>query len=713
MTTFPNLIGTWVDVRSFAPPNYPSDGQQDWQPYIQAAVDYIINQSLINPAPTKVATLYFPPGRYRINAPIVVSQKIPETTSSIGKRYTYCSIQIMGDAPPYGDGFNAAAIIPNFSDRPALCIELGRAVKIQNLAFHGLNTWVETANPRDIVTHYNDNNYIAKVKDEQGNYIDISVRDETYSPYAAICIDPFTRYTDPMHPLPPDGGYPGMENYYLPAGDPANPRSGSSSIQIENCTIYGFIVGIAISPNGLTQNAENIAITNCSIASVKTAIAICQDQSRNVILQNLSVEGAKYAINCTDYGKGTGNCPSIFGANIGGVKYIFKTFSFASTPSINGLYCEACLSIGILGGGGTADGYVFNSCNFALIGTPSKNRVPTKPSIFRLINMARAVFNGCSIGAIAYIPTNAISSLADNLNDEPLWLLSVGSTTFNNCTLGVRGSDAAPRFWVAGNTWNVVFNECYTFDIPYDITQNPPTAVSPQSSGRISQIIKLQYSTNLLDDTVLPGAFMYWQDDSGGLPTQLRWIDSKIPYVVLQDVEVTVNNDGTGNFFLPKAAIGLVALGDIIESHTEVYNPVEQETTAQKKAYDINIAMQLGRVVDINPETYLVTLHYVSAGATSQTHKYLFARYLPRIHYSTTGDFNPSQPDRIINVSHPGLWRKNERIRDANGHILEGTYIKEILGNTFILSRPFTGSQANKVALYDAKVFQMNTTQVF
>jgi hypothetical protein len=129
--------------------------------------------------------------------------------------------------------------------------------------------------------------------------------------------------------------------------------------------------------------------------------------------------------------------------------------------------------------------------------------------------------------------------------------------------------------------------------------------------------------------------------------------------------------------------------------------------------FDLQMLRRASGLQDINPDTHLVTLHYVLAGVTSQTHQYLIARYFPRIHGSTTGDFDPANTDRIINVSYPELWRKNERIRDAQGLIQEGTYIKEILGNTFILSKPFIGGQFNKVALYDAKVFQINTTQVF
>src|SRR3954468_15492076 len=69
--TFPNLVGPWVDVRSFAPPETPRDGNAPWHAYIQAAVDYLIGLSIPQ---GPVGTLYFPPGRYRIDQPILISK---------------------------------------------------------------------------------------------------------------------------------------------------------------------------------------------------------------------------------------------------------------------------------------------------------------------------------------------------------------------------------------------------------------------------------------------------------------------------------------------------------------------------------------------------------------------------------------------------------------------------------------------------------------
>jgi hypothetical protein len=116
--TLPNLVGPWVDVRSFAPPETPRDGNAPWHEYIQAAVDYLVG---LNIPQGPVGTLYFPPGRYRIDQPIQISKVYKGV-------YAFCSINIIGDAPSYGsDQFHGSAILPSYSDKPAIIIQCGRS----------------------------------------------------------------------------------------------------------------------------------------------------------------------------------------------------------------------------------------------------------------------------------------------------------------------------------------------------------------------------------------------------------------------------------------------------------------------------------------------------------------------------------------------------------------------------------------------------------
>src|SRR5262249_737911 len=256
-------------------------------------------------------------------------------------------------------------------------------------------------------------------------------------------------------PPPPDT-YPGL---------PYHTGGGSSTIQLRSCFIYGFVVGVAISPNGVSQNAENITLIDCDIQVTKSSIAICQDQSRNITSRNLNLGTTKYAFDGRSYGKGTGNCPSIFGANIGYIKYIFNTFSFAGGAAFEGIYCESTLSLGVFGGGGSRDGYVLNGCTFNLQG------ILGKPSLnYHIAHIARLTFNACRIAAFAVDDSDPN---APKLVYHPIYMHSNYLASFRDCELG--------NLWINDNVERVSF----------DNTQ--------AAGGVFSRILPVDYSSNIIN----------------------------------------------------------------------------------------------------------------------------------------------------------------------------------------------------------------------
>jgi hypothetical protein len=374
-----------------------------------------------------------------------------------------------------------------------------------------------------IDTLYDDNNFLAT-----------GIHDNSrQAPYAGICIDPFCA------PNPVDT-YPGLEEFYIPSG--SGRTSGSSAISIERCYIYGFVVGIAVSPNQFevngqrmnTQNAENITIDGCTIESTKSAIAICQDQSRHVTCTNLSALNAKYVIDCTHYGKGTGPCPSIFGANIGWVKYIFSSASWGAGAVIDGLYCEGVLSVGVLGGRGTRDEYVFNGCAFNLMCSSSK------PSIgHHLVNLARATFNACSLSVAAETTSEAV----------PLWIYAGAATSFRDCLIGTPSyPDNSLLFCINGRFQDVVFDNT-------GIVQRPGGAT-------LSRTVSVDNMGNIYNQAMLPGCFVYALEENASSP---RWVAGGLRFIGFGDASTTslsIASDGTATFTPPRA--GVVAVGDLV-----------------------------------------------------------------------------------------------------------------------------------------------------
>jgi hypothetical protein len=665
--TLPNLVGPWVDVRSFAPPETPRDGKTPWHEYIQAGVDYLVGLATSTTPPGSAGTLYLPPGNYLIDEPIRIAKVL-------NGAYTFCSINIMGDAPPYGGGqFHGSSIFPSYTDKPAVIVQCGRAVRIENLAISGKNTWT-AEHSVTIDTLYSD-----------GNFLATGVTDcSRHAPYAGICIDPF------CWPKPADS-YPGLDAHYVSSG---SGRSGSSSISVERCHIQGFVVGIAISPNQFlvgeelanTQNAENIIIDACNIQSTKSAIAICQDQSRHVTCRNLVVVYAKYVIDCTHYGKGTGPCPSIFGADIGWVKHIFSTASFGSGAVIDGLYCEGVLSVGVLGGGGAHDGYVFNGCAFNLMCSASR------PTInHHLVNLARATFNACSLSVVTATTTEAV----------PIWIYGGGPMSFRDCVIGLQNyPDNSLPFWINGSSQNVVFDNTMLVEKPFGTW--------------LSRILATDYMGNIYNQTVLPGCFVYPLRENISAPQWVAGGQREIPLGDASTTKLAIAPNGTATFVAPTS--GIIVVGDLIYLRKSYVGTIESYPATP--SYPV-----MGKVVEVNPDTGVATMkwipEYVVTGPTPGVGDRMFVAGFYKMHSATTGTVTKgSRLITDVSTTNASSWIAGDRIRD-DGHLVPAdTYVMayDSVAATITLSREVTAATppgGTLVRLYDAELRAFASTQVY
>jgi hypothetical protein len=641
------LTRSWIDVRSFDTLGRKRDGTDDWWQPLQQAIDYLI----ADPFPGETGTLFLPPGIYRISKPLQIRVKY------LGG-YSFCSIHIVGDSPGYGAGnFHSSAIVTDFGDGPALVIQSGRAVKLENLTIRGRNGWqdhvdannVPDRNPGDMATHYDDANYLLP-----------GVRDNRYSPHAGIAIDPY--HADVARA----DRYPSLATEYINTGT----GGGSSALSFQNCFIYNFTVGVGISLNGHTANAENISFVDCTFGSVKSAIAVGQDQSRNVTCQNVSIYGSRVAFDCINYGKGSGNCPSIFGANIGGTKYLFQTFPWGGQVAVTGLYAESFYSVGNFGGGGAADPHVLNGCNFSFAPTP-----PGKPVLdLRMSTSTLTTFNGCRFGMV---------------DSEPMYLYAQRAS-FNECQFVGVPTNAA-SYWNVGFPETTSYSNCIMSTTPFGAT--------------LDSTVPVTFKSNFFDQPILPGTFVYGIYDSQ--PPALGWVSGKYPRLDLGTVSVTINPNGTASFGVPAALAGRVAPGDFIVSLTPYFAlPAPSQTTP--------VQLALGKVTAVNGTTItlshvpkIVVDDYAAKGGQPAQH-HLLAANLPRIHPAMTGtmDFAVSATDITVAASFIGCWQINDHIRDKQGLIPEGTYVASInqAAQKLTLSRPITGSGKVTLDLYDAEV---------
>jgi hypothetical protein len=742
----------WLDVRAFAAPGMKCDGSDDWQPVLQAAIDHVIsisipgghaNDSIANDI---VGTLYLPGGIYRIDRPLHIISRPARNYDDRGRLeprpsdpYSLCSIQIIGDAPGFEGLFHGTIIRATFTDMPAIVIEGGRAIRLKHLDIEGLNNWYYHYTQRgpggalapevflyedyypeqEIYRELYSTGWSEAINPDGSTMLEpVFCRDDRYSPYAGICIDPYSNRT------PPDEHrYPRLADKY-PQGLPGDDRElgfASSAIAIEDCTIRGFVVGVAISPSGspTMQNAEDITLSNCSIGSTKSSISIGQDQSRNVTLRNVSLGGAKYAIDCMNYGKGSGNCPAIFGANVGRCKYIFNATSVGATPSINGLYAEAFMSLGRLRGGfsgGMLDGYVFNSCSFSFYATTSGSG-----SIdLHLLNEAATIFNGCSFG-------NTESS------NEPIKIYNRGTLSLNSCFFTALRPDDAARFWISGFKERVHVQNTAVSD-----------GLHPERA-RFSDHLVVDVFDNYATYPVFPGSFFASTID---FPNKdqlhvnapaldeytLRWVPPKFPTIIIggsspspsnlhqERVEVSFDR-ATGTATFQTRDYQLLREGDLIlmyddEEITDLADDVRYPGTRQH-VYPRSAQLLLGKISEpVSDPTVKVSFVPASLLGRQSAQARLRLVYFPRIHPATVGDTTQGRShvevaiasSNVTGMTPATAWAVGNRIRGRG--IAPGTHITQIeqvrdatrgTVYTFTISRPATES-AKHVRLYDADI---------
>jgi len=220
------------------------NGSTNDQPAIQHAGDTIIRNL------TLPRTLYFPAGTYKITAPLIFQ-------NWTGANYSQFTLNLLGQEGADFNNTSGEAIIDAsaITDTFAIGYQLARSSVIKGLVIKGSFA--------PSFSSYK--SYVDKPYDTFAS--DFSVRDNRYSPYSGIVFEPF----DNTGSLAAANRYPGLSAYYR--GDGTQPTSGSSGVRVIECRISGFAVDIMISPNGQTQNAENIHIIDCTLEVAKAVYA--------------------------------------------------------------------------------------------------------------------------------------------------------------------------------------------------------------------------------------------------------------------------------------------------------------------------------------------------------------------------------------------------------------------------------------------------------
>lgn len=293
-----------------------------------AAIQKAINTCIKN----NIRTLYFPAGVYKISQPLILRG----ATADEGKNNSrsFCTLELLGESS-FWDSNTGSEIYTTFNNAFAIGIQDGKGCKVRKLRLAGLFKPPALNDPAKFYSlSFND-------------FTDGKCRDSRNSPYSAIVIDPFTNL--PSDPLPPDGGYPTLKNYYGKAPQ-LSKQSGSTGTELEELNISGFVVGICSSPNGVTRNAEITIINKVQFSNCKLCISGGQDQEKENVISNIYCWGGTHTIFGTDlYGgpRMSGNW-NINHVNIAGgvVRFIYNDQHGYFPTYISNVFAENLGSFG-------------------------------------------------------------------------------------------------------------------------------------------------------------------------------------------------------------------------------------------------------------------------------------------------------------------------------------------------------------------------------
>ncbi len=523
-------------------------GTDDWYA-IQKGIDYILS------GVTSARSLYFPAGTYRISRPLLIARVK-------GSAYLHNTINLIGPNSAKNTS-SGANIITMFKNTFAIGIQQGKGVQISGLGITGQFTFPNTLNAIQVDTL------------GFAEWTDPQVRQNTRSPYAGIVIDPFSDST--VYPKNSDM-YPGL-HAYCPAGAP---RGGSTAVQIINCSIRNFIVGVMITPSN-QQNGELIDVIDCDISNNKVGYAMGQAQSKECHVVRLKCWGPTHTLfDNTNYGFRHGDgaaVPMVDGVNIAGaVKQLCSIYAPSFGGSFHNVYAEQLFRIGFAGGGTNLS---FEDCQFDFStqdrgipypdfyvlgnGVNFKNcMLRTYPGVpgFRLVlSGTNDVFEGGITNAppvAANVDNNAVyanpsfSNMHMYYSRGTLGNVNHGLTTPPISFIGTNAESSDPVYY--GNTY--LFEDPYTTPIAYKLTYHSSYERQVSLSGK--QTLHVNKSNWTAWFTLKsPDDARYLQAGDFIVTSGLTYQDQYTPYIGATYPVGIVSRVDHGTVYLDNLAIGL------------------------------------------------------------------------------------------------------------------------------------------------------------
>lgn len=615
-------------------------------PALQACMDYCIANRLV---------MYTPAGGYKVDTPL---------TAWVwdGSNFSFMSFQWYGDGRGHDGGALSTTIIrSSFGNCFIFAIQGGRACHIKDIQFMGQNVFPVVT--QDMICI-------------DGTYINNGVRDNQYSPHAAVAIDPIG--TSSL--VVAGDRYPGFSSYYKAS----LPLLTADSL-FENVGMSYTTVNCMLTAGGVDGQTSETTFFKCHFSFGKVGYATGATQADTTLIFASSMYTLRTCIDGLTYGVKNGRPPQVIGLNAGYFKHMLNVpLSLSQGIKMQDIHTESCGGIGYIGASNASglDGVCFRNCHFNMGGTGG-----IYPDFF-MVSYTSVNFDNC------YIESTT--------NPQPPYRMWTDSGKYITYINGTQ---------ISGNN---------NFGLPYggQLVTTSTTDESWRHRMSSAMVINTGNPANgncqMSDRLAVPFEFILdrYYVQSGGIiqtvngdtPTKWRCVPQGVQQVSLGLVALTVTVASQTATF-PCTDMSIIRIGDQV-SCTDTFNNWENNNGSLNFSAK-NVCYGVVTAVSAATGSGTVTLSCIPQNLTNGNYN-LVVSWWALYHRPSTGDIT-SASNQILNVSPIGTWIVGNRLQTAAGSVAPGTYITAISGTTVTISKPATDTTPSAV-LYDAVINSITLT---
>lgn len=387
------------------------------------------------------------------------------------------------------DGAVGTSIVCNHNDNFAIGIQGARLCVIRDLYIAGLG---RTYNPT--ITQI--------ISNTKAQWATQYGRDDRYSPFSAVVVDPFKTTA------PSGGGYPGFSGQY------SNSHALSSQVVLERVVMRYFVVGSMISPSGANGNGSELTYRNCTFDRCEYGLALGNTQSRSIEVINCFFASNAACMDGLTFGGQQAPVPNVIGGQFGQCKDIFRFGAGQGDFKITSIYSESVYRLGRFTGN---NGATINLTNCEIkFATSTETGLPDAASVLDAPNM-KVVISG---GSLTYSTQRPVEMNVRHLLARGLYLNRMilnnpdgnsreSRITYEGCQIDGYGSQFFQSL-VEQNVFGLDYQRAYGFmNVPgtnsayYELgTNNRNTAVWSNQNDSEDHTALIEGSATVTVDTV-------------------------------------------------------------------------------------------------------------------------------------------------------------------------------------------------------------------